>query len=423
MIRAGLAQIEITAAVGTPLTGYIARDGNAVGMHDPLMAKALVLADGANQAAIVTCDLLGLHRRDVQRFRQAIQAATGIPADAVMIASSHTHAGPATLLLLECGEVDHGYLALLGEKLVAVSVAAQAQLRPARFGVGHGRVTEGVHNRRKPGDVTDPDLGILRVTDEHGQTMGVVLNYACHPTCLTGENRLFSAEYCGYATDEIQRATGATALFITGAIGDVGPVARGWPVLEQLGERVAQEALRLLPTIATEEWNNVRVATRTLDLPLQPLPTVGELEAELARWRPGVPAAASTQVPPHPKVPVAMRQWAEQTLAQVRSGAGGGPVQSEVQAIRLGDLVLVSAPGELFVELGLAVKQGAGAPHVFIGGFGNDNIGYIPTRRAYPFGGYEVSEAYKYYGYPAALAPEAGEQYVQEAVELCRSVA
>src|SRR5262245_20565371 len=108
MIRAGLAQIEITAAVGTPLTGYIARDGNALGVHDPLMAKALVLADSTTQAAIVTCDLLGLHHRDVQRFRQAIQTATGIPAEAVMIASSHTHAGPATLLLLECGQVDQG---------------------------------------------------------------------------------------------------------------------------------------------------------------------------------------------------------------------------------------------------------------------------------------------------------------------------
>jgi hypothetical protein len=94
-----------------------------------------------------------------------------------------------------------------------------------------------------------------------------------------------------------------------------------------------------------------------------------------------------------------------------------------VQAIRLGDLALVSAPGELFVELGLAVKQGAGTSNVFIAGFGNDNIGYIPTRRAYPLGGYEVSEAYKYYGYPAALAPEAGEQYVQTAIELCHAVA
>jgi hypothetical protein len=177
-----------------------------------------------------------------------------------------------------------------------------------------------------------------------------------------------------------------------------------------------------LPAIEPQPWRDLRVAVRRLDLPLQPLPSVTALEAELARWQQDATNPNSTQVPPHPKVPIAMRQWAETTLAQVRSGAGAHTVQTEVQVMRIGELAVVSAPGELFVELGLAVKQRAGLPHVFMGGFGNDNIGYIPARRAYPHGGYEVSEAYKYYGYPAALAPEAGEHYVQQAVELCRSL-
>jgi neutral ceramidase len=78
-------------------------------------------------------------------------------------------------------------------------------------------------------------------------------------------------------------------------------------------------------------------------------------------------------------------------------------------------------PGELFVELGMAIKRGAPAVQTLIGTYTNDDLGYIPSRPEYERGGYEISEAYKYYGYPAALAPEAGEWIVQAALDLLGS--
>lgn len=417
-MKAGLAQIDITPPVGTPLTGYIARDGVSTGVHDPLFARALALQEGDQRAAILTCDVLGLRLVDVHAVRAAIEATTGIPAAHVLIACSHTHAGPATMPLQDCGDVDERYLAALREKLATAASQAVADLRPARFAVGAGQVSAGVHNRRQPSDVIDPALGVLRITDEAGRTRGVVLNYACHPTCLTGENRLFSAEYCGLAVQKIQEATGAITLFLTGAIGDVGPVARGMAVMEELGETVAAEALRVLPTLEPKPWRRLAAAHRPLDLPLGPLPTVEQMAAELARWQQTDAVADAPLLPAHPMIPVAMRHWSAHTLAQLRAGAAPQQVATEVQTIRVGEMALVSAPGELFVELGLAIKAQAGVAHLFVCGFGNDNIGYIPTRRAYPLGGYEVNEAYKYYGYPAALAPEAGEAYVAAASQL-----
>jgi neutral ceramidase len=421
-LAAGLAEIDITPPPGIDLTGYIARDGPATGVLDPLYARALVLAEGDQRVALITCDLLGLHRHDVQSVRGRIEAATGIPAHHVLITCSHTHAGPATLRLQDCGEIDPAYMATLSDKLVTVTVEAAAALRPARLGVGYGQVTAGIHNRRQPGDVVDPALGVLRIEDEQGELLGVVLNFTCHPTCLTGENRLFSAEYCGHAVTKIRQATGALALFITGAIGDVGPVERGIEVLTQIGDAVAEEALRVLAGITPRAWSGLAVETHTVDLPLLPPWSAERLEAEIARWQGISMPEATPLLPPHPKIPGAMIGWAGRTLDQVRSGRVPQSVTTEIQAMRAGELLLVSAPGELFVELGLAVKQGAGDAPLFLCGFGNDNIGYIPTRRAYPLGGYEVDEAYKYYGYPAALAPEAGELYVATAREAIQSV-
>ncbi|MCB0184557.1 MAG: hypothetical protein KDE31_09835, partial [Caldilineaceae bacterium] len=250
--------------------------------------------------------------------------------------------------------------------------------------------------------------------------LGVLLNYTCHPTCVTGENTLFSAEYCGLAAAQIQAETGAVVLWTTGAIGDVGPVRRGWDVLTALGETVSAEALRLLPTITTAPCTRLTSVTQPLSLPLSPLPSAEELTTFWAAQQAILAAPEQLQRPYQDRIAGAMIDWATATLAQVTAPNASTTVTTELQVIRIGDLALVSAPGELFVELGLAIKAGAAGGHCFVCGFGNDNIGYIPARRAYPHGGYEIADAYKYYGYPAVLAPEAGELLVATALGLLK---
>lgn len=422
--HAGVAQVDITPPVGIDLTGYIARAGAATGVHSPLHAKALVFDNGDTQVALLTVDVLGLQRSTVRAVRAAIAAATTIPADHVMIACSHTHAGPATMFLQGCGEIDPDYFAELQARLCAVVAEAWAARQPASVGVGHGLVTEGVHNRRTPGDLIDPDLGILRIDDTDGNPQAILLNYSCHPTCVMGENTLFSAEYCGLAATQVQTVTGATTLWTTGAIGDVGPAARGWDVLTGLADTVATEALRVLPTITTAPSSRVVAMREPIHLPLLPLPTHAELTAFLAAEQAKLTDPMQMQQPYQAQISGALINWATTTLAQVTTQPAPTAVETELQVLQVGDLAFVSAPGELFVELGLAIKASKAGKtekaegHCFICGFGNDNIGYIPARRAYPHGGYEITEAYRYYGYPAALAPEAGELLVARAGDL-----
>jgi neutral ceramidase len=417
-VSAGVAQIDITPPVGSAMTGYIARAGNATGVHDLLSAKALVLDNGAQQAAIITCDVLGLHKHFVDTVRAEIEASTGIPGANVMITCSHTHAGPATMVLQGCGDPDEAWMATLRQRLVAVTQTAHINQQPAQFGSGRGRFSAGVHNRRAPGDIMDPEVGVLRVADQQDATIAILVNYACHPTCLTGENQLISAEYPGLVVEQVQRETGAITLFVTGAIGDVGPAERGWPVYEAIGAGLAATVLRSLPMIKLEDWQPLAVATQRLELPLQVLPTADQLTQILVEHQTPLTEAEKNVDWIRAKIQLAMQHWVERTRAAIQADPAPAFVQTEVQVIRLGDVAFVSAPGELFVELGLAVKYGAGVKQTFICGFANDNIGYIPARRAYPHGGYEVAEAYKYYRYPAALAPEAGEQFVETAIKL-----
>jgi neutral ceramidase len=84
-----------------------------------------------------------------------------------------------------------------------------------------------------------------------------------------------------------------------------------------------------------------------------------------------------------------------------------------VQVISLGDdLAWVSLPGEIFVELGLSIKQGSPFKQTMIAELANGSIGYVPNRVAYPQGNYEVVSA--------RCAEGSGEKLVDEAIKQLR---
>jgi neutral ceramidase len=80
--------------------------------------------------------------------------------------------------------------------------------------------------------------------------------------------------------------------------------------------------------------------------------------------------------------------------------------------------MLVGIPGELFSELGKEIKSSTSLRRVTVLGYTNNDIGYIPARQAYAQGGYEITDAFKFYGFPAVLAPEAGDLVRQSATRM-----
>lgn len=426
-LRAGAARVEITPPIGVDLTGFIARENPCTGVRDPLYARALVVDDGSRRLAMLSCDLLGLARDLVDQLRDHISQATGIPGPQILIATTHTHAGPAALPLIDCGEIAPAYVEGLLPKLVAAVEQAQAALRPATAQRGSGASTAGVHNRRSPGDVIDSEVGVLRLDDAQGDPIALVVNYTCHPTTLHFDNRLISADYPGLICQQLEADTGAVALYLMGAIGDVGPVTRGEESLALIGQAVTAAVRGLLPKLTSVAAPRLDTEGELLALPLFPLPTREQWAAWREEYTSAALAAERDRELSRAKVQWAMVHWTERMFEAMQANQLQPTVPAEVQMLRIGDLVIIGVPGEYFVELGLQIKAGilaAGtAAQVMICGFANGNIGYIPARRAYPIGGYEVAEAYKYYSYPAAVTPDAGEQIVAQAIALAARAA
>ena len=86
-----------------------------------------------------------------------------------------------------------------------------------------------------------------------------------------------------------------------------------------------------------------------------------------------------------------------------------------MQVIALGDqIAFVSFPGEMFTELGLALKEDSPYPITIAAELANGWLGYIPNSAAYPQGQYEVVSS--------PVGAGAGEELVASALAQLRAL-
>lgn len=410
MLIAGIGKVCISPAPGVPLAGFAARQELAAGVHDELFARALVLENGATGLAFVSVDLLALPAGFVERVRSAIHERTGIPPAAVMIAATHTHAGPVTITTFFNPDesLDAAYMDRLAEAIVESVAAAWRERFPACAGVGAGRVTGIGVNRRTPDKLpVDEEIGLIKIADATGRTRAVLMNHACHPTVLGPDNLLVTGDFPAFAIQKIEAALGAGgfAMFTNGtqgnismghsselsAIGVITP-GRTFARAAELGHRLGAAALAALPEIETHADPQLRALRRRVDLPLKQLPSVAEAARALrAADERLAKLAGHRELSEELNRAKSARLYASITnfYARETSSLPAGHLPIELQGLRINDAAFIAVPAEVFVEIGLRLKQLA-AHRTFIVGIANGYIGYLTTAAAHAVGGYEV---------------------------------
>jgi hypothetical protein len=450
-LMAGAARVKLEPPVGIAMLGYGHRVGHSIGVHDDLSAQALVLTDGRSKTAIVGVDLLAIGCRIADEIRDRVARATDIPADAIVIAATHTHSAPSfNIFATPRGDArdprperNLAWERALPEKIADAIVRANSQLQPARIRAAHARFTLGT-NRRLPlpdgqvllapnyAGIADPYAYALGVYRPGGGALSFLVNYACHGVVLCEDNLLYSRDYPGFALEEIERLSSnggppPIGIFLNGATGNIDPRFRGsFEVAAQQGRHLGREIYRALDTAA--ELPTATIRTRRIPLKLKlkdvsgPLATARAFLAQAERS-----LAEHTSGPGyHLEKLSGFRQRALSTLSALeaqdeanrrdrRVDYDRGEMNTSITAIKIGDAAIVALPGEPFAELGMAIRANSPFPHTLIAGYSNDLIMYIPTREAYASGGYEVESA--------RVAPGSGERMVAEAEEALRALA
>ncbi|MBI4551224.1 MAG: neutral/alkaline non-lysosomal ceramidase N-terminal domain-containing protein [Candidatus Latescibacteria bacterium] len=423
---AGTARVDITPPAGLDMTGFIARLGPATGTHDPLWARAFVVEQDGTALALVAADILGFDRHSTAAIRRIVHRRVGRPID-VMLAATHTHSGPATLFLRHCGTVDAAWMKALHARVADAVCTAYSRLTGARVSIGSGEATIGI-NRRVAGGPTDPSVAVLRVETTDGRPLGAVVNYACHPVVLGSDSRLWSADFPAAANAALEQRYGAgydgfLSLFINGAAGDINPRERDtFEVADRLGTELADAATGAWDRATAVEVTALRGASRTVTLPLSPPPSLDEAHDLLSEYGDKyetLKQEGGSEVAI--KVAGAMASWAAELYKRLRDGTVPSSIDAEFQAFGLGPVRFIAVPGELFSAIGLAIKQACQGLNVFVVGYGNEDIGYLPTRQAFQQGGYEVADAHRYYDL-LPVTPETENIVIEAAVGLINSL-
>ena len=437
--KVGAAAVDITPPVGTPMAGYYA-ERLSKGVHDRLYSKAIVLEGDGRKAALVSLDLISTSKSMVEEARREVEKRTGIPGADVMISATHAHTGP---VLQGRGAREDAFggknpLAITyGEELPAkiadcVRLAEQA-LRPARVGVAHGQESSISFNRRfhmvdgsvgwnpgklnpkilKPAGTIDPDVAVVyfEAVDKDRTPLATYVNHAVHLDNVGGQE--FSADMPATVADLLGRFKGPemVTLYTSGCCGDINHIDVRWAERQgghanaaRMGVILAAEVLRTWPKLKMGEAGPLRARSTKVKLPLAPI-TPEDVESS---------RATIARLDEKGKAPPFLEQVQAFKVRDV-ADRNGEPIEVEVQAIALGgEVAWVSLPGEIFVELGLAIKQDSPFPHTIIAELANGSIGYIPSRRAYAQGNYEVVSA--------RCAEGSGEMLVDSAVKLLREL-
>lgn len=441
VIRAGVSVVDITPVTGIAsyrMSGYF-RERINTGVNDPLLAKAVVFEQGGVKAALIFCDLVGIPLHVSGPARSLIERETGIPASNIAIAATHSHTGPLYFGALH-GHFHRGAIREQGRdpyeildysqeligRVLRAAMEAHAALRPVELAAGYAREDRLSFNRRfhmhngtvrfnpgqlnpnivRPAGPIDPEVGLVNLTAvEHLTPQAAIVSFALHLDTVGGTE--YSADFPRYVQDYLRRrhGDGFVSLFGAGACGDINHVdvsVRGRRSTEQIGTMLAQSIDERLDSLDPIDEPSLAVRTAKVNAKLQ---SYSPQEVEAARRMMNRVADGS--------VPFLRRVEAYKIMAL--QWRGGSTIPLEVQVFRISpEAAIVTLPGEVFVELGIAIKEASPFETTLVIELANDAPGYIPTRRAFAEGSYETVNS--------RVDPGSGEQMVDTAVRLLREL-
>ncbi len=284
----------------------------------------------------------------------------------------------------------------------------------------------------------DPEIGILRVDREDGRTLALLYNFACHPIQgVPGKGN--TADFVGFASRTIEETLGhgAVALFLQGCGGDINPVmykaTHHVRDAEPLGLMLGLRTLKAAKQITPRAEGALKVRTQNLALPRADLaPHILRLEAEqtnLLQSLKGTSLNLKTYLPLAVKYSLAtdfpsyyshsylheqamgrdglLKLDAENRAALLaytrnilimeeltrvqtnlallklhhaqNTAAGKQTLDAEVLGVRIGDMRLITFPGELTVQIGLNIKRASPHEQTYVAGYSNGYLYYCPT--------------------------------------------
>lgn len=393
VLYAGLAARDATPRVAAPLAGYGSPERRfpfyalidilfkhpdaflfrpAQGTHDPIRAKTMVLMRGDRRLVFISLDVIGASEQMRQDLLRELTP-LGIRDEELFLFGTHNHSGPGAIspnLVWELLVLDRFSPRVYDQILVDTVDSVRdafVGLEPANLSATHFEAVDLQANRRRRPGHFDPRANVMLVEsrDSH-RALGAVINLPIHPTALGAENLQFSADVPGAMERALEtrllESNGGgrrpTVLFINGAEADVAPSKGGFEGMKELGEKFSWQAVAAL------------VSKR----PIEPEWRVRSAEVMMGRPFLNIRnCAPGNLVRVTPKgLALPLGRWF--------------PSSTRIQLIELGDMWMMTWPGEPSTTLGLMLREIAksqGVEQAWVLSLTNDYLAYFTTPDEY----------------------------------------
>ncbi|WP_172594382.1 neutral/alkaline non-lysosomal ceramidase N-terminal domain-containing protein [Mariniphaga sediminis] len=409
-MKVGIASRPITPPLPFWMSGYAVRNAPSTEVLHDIWAKAMVIEKNEkNRVVIVTTDLLGLSPEISEGIAQRVEKKHGVDRSQLLLNSSHTHCGPAVWpslsMIFDFSPEDQrkavNYNLKLIEDIVDIIDSAFAKLTPMQLWSGHGS-TDFAMNRRQPTDhgiinginpkgPVDHDVPVLIAKTPDGKIRAILFGYACHNTTLGGNSINISGDYAGFAQIELQKAyPEATALFFIGCAGDQNPQPRGTVDLAMQHGKSLTDAVQkvLLSNNLKPIYPPIRTAYQKVSLGFQSF-NIDSCRSDIL------------------SSDIFKQRRAKLMLEAYNKNWDISEYTYPLQVVRFNrDLTILAMGDEVVVDYSLKMKKKYRNENLFVAGYCNQVMCYIPSKRVLEEGGYEAETSMIYYGLPGPFKNE-----------------
>lgn len=415
--------------------GVVDISGDSAIILDPLHVKAVVLRQGAKQFVLVECDIIRVSNEWTYPVRQMVSQKTGIPLENICIAATHNHMGvpfkdlqPAILKAISN--------ALANMRAVKLQSAVGQQFNVSfnrRYFMKDGSV---VFNPMflnpdivRPVGPIDAEVGIVLFNDAAtNKPTTAFLNFPLHPDIVkeygavyqqtgVGSRNSVSADYPYWIETALRKDFGNTfnSMFFLGCCGNInhwnfskpGPQSGHKTKSKEVGDSLYNSIHRALPS-AREEVPSLASRVRVLQVPLQ---SITEEDVAWAKALNISTLSGNSEEPAERKKFLDNVKRTRILFLDELKQKGIVSLPLDVQVFRLSNnTAIVTLPGEFFVEYGLMIKNLSPFANTIIVEMANNGVNYVPTKKAFSQGGYEVENS--------RLAPGGGETLAEAAVQM-----
>ncbi len=396
----GVEKAIITPKVGARLFGY-AEDLFSNQVHDDLHATVFLFEQGDVFCVMVSIAVVALTDRLSDRIRKGISEKTAIPLSNIMLASIHTHSGPATIAMDSgWGEADHEYCdGILIPRIIEAAEKAKLNKQAVKMGYATGESHIAINRRelsikneillgQNPWGPYNPKMSVLSFRNEAGECVANMIHYGMHGTCA-GHNLEISQDWIGIMVNRVQKLTGGVTAFFNGPEGDVGPrLTNGGTTgvsdikhAEETGGRAAFDAMQIYNRIKWFTTPSLSAHSGNLRLPFMPRMPLEEAKARYEKQLSRQKMGSEKCMLAHYKdiINSYSTDYEDKEFMEI-----------EQNVISLDNIVFAGFPYEPFSEIGMRIQKGAPDLEVLPVALANGDIGYFPTEDALCRGGYEI---------------------------------